>query len=498
MMPTLSALHGLRLGFALMSSLAVSSHAFAEDPVDWKGLTQTDLKAAHNIMLESHPGPVDEENPEFADNAERAFENVMSLAEGVNSEAGYIFALRAYASAFRDGHFWIIANPTEETKALWPGIIPDWRNDTFVISRTAAEESELQGAELRSCDGKSAAELMRSHVFRFSTGKPDQIAYWARNAPVLLVDQGNPFVSRLKKCAFRRGGKTFTARLHWREMDDQANALLSKSTFGDRPAPGVREFSPGMYWINLPNFSPRGEEEVSAVSGAISRVAEMSDALKNAKVVVVDVRGNQGGNSSWGVEFIDALWGEQYRESRQPPSATAVDWRASQGNLEHMDYLEQVLKSQGREQVYVEYVLPVKEGMKEALAKGEPFYRQEGSDDDEGEVESPVSNPVQGKVYFLTHGYCASACLDFADLMLSLENVTHIGYPTSSDTNYLELRVVDLPSGRARMGVPIKVYRGRKRANSEFYNPEIRYDSLDWSDQAIEAWVTGVIDSTMD
>ena len=45
---------------------------------------------------------------------------------------------------------------------------------------------------------------------------------------------------------------------------------------------------------------------------------------------------------------------------------------------------------------------------------------------------------VPDSIFFLTDYVCVSACLDFADLILSLPNVTHIGQETSADTKYLE------------------------------------------------------------
>ncbi|MAK65346.1 MAG: hypothetical protein CMF75_11505, partial [Maricaulis sp.] len=69
----------------------------------------------------------------------------------------------------------------------------------------------------------------------------------------------------------------------------------------------------------------------------------------------------------------------------------------------------------------------------------------------------------------------------------------HVGGETYADSAYMELRQLDLPSGRARLGLPIKVYRGRPRASGETYSPDIAYTGRDLSTPAIEAWLEALV-----
>ena len=68
----------------------------------------------------------------------------------------------------------------------------------------------------------------------------------------------------------------------------------------------------------------------------------------------------------------------------------------------------------------------------------------------------------------------------------------HVGSETVADSDYMELRTLDLPSGLGRLGLPIKVYRGRPRASGQSYRPEIPYMDRDWTTDALEAWVLGL------
>jgi hypothetical protein len=85
--------------------------------------------------------------------------------------------------------------------------------------------------------------------------------------------------------------------------------------------------------------------------------------------------------------------------------------------------------------------------------------------------------------------YCASACLDFADIMRRLPEVTHIGLPTSADAVYIDNVQAQLPSGAASFSWSLKVYRGRVRANNEWYDPQIIWPGGKMTDDAVATWV---------
>jgi hypothetical protein len=89
----------------------------------------------------------------------------------------------------------------------------------------------------------------------------------------------------------------------------------------------------------------------------------------------------------------------------------------------------------------------------------------------------------------LTDGICASACLDFTDVVRRLPNVTHVGLPTSADAVYIDNTEKLLPSSLAYLSYSLKVYRNRVRANNEWYEPQVRWPGGVMSDDAITAWI---------
>lgn len=476
---------------APQDDLTVADEASAEQKAYWSASAEADLRAAHAAMLANHPGPVDPANPGFMDVAEKALRSSLELAARAETDAGYDAVLASYQAAFRDDHFQVYRLASDaDPEDRWPGFIVSYRpGEGFTVVDTGAETSFLRDAELLSCDGQRPGRMLDERVFAFSSGKPDQDAYRVYHSRRLFLDDGNPFLEPMRRCRFRlSNGRLLSHQLEWLPVPVEIYQRTYESTFGADPErAALREVEPGVFWINLPNFAPN-EGQVNEMRAVFAEVEERREELRAAKAVVVDVRGNKGGNSAWGNTFVEALWGAEFLANHQPPASRGVDWRVSDGNIQHLDDVVPVLRSQGLGDVVDSLLLPIINGMKAARDNGEPFFFEQVASEERG-LTRPLASPEAAPVYFLTAGTCASSCLDFADLMLSIDGVRHIGFPTQSDTLYLEVREETLPEERAAVILPIKVFRDRPRGDSEALIPQDIYNGTDWSDEAIEAWV---------
>jgi hypothetical protein len=79
------------------------------------------------------------------------------------------------------------------------------------------------------------------------------------------------------------------------------------------------------------------------------------------------------------------------------------------------------------------------------------------------------------------------------DLFKAMPNVRFLGQPTNADSNYLEVRYVDLPSGLGYYSIPMKVWRKRPRASGQGYTPDVANLEADWSEPAVRAWALKTI-----
>ena len=321
-------------------------------------------------------------------------------------------------------------------------------------------------------------------------------------APLLLQDEGDPEVQPPRACELRVPGEAAPRQVTLAYRDASPEKLWERTRaagFGPPPEFGERAFGAGGRWVSIPAFwAPQGEQTLAALRKLVADAPTWRD----APVLVLDVRGNTGGSSVWGDNILKGLYGEPLFKARveEDPAARAqyVDWRVSRGNLDHVAFLvDYVSREQGQDAPFVGTLQRLRQGMQGALARKQPFFHLpeeapgEGSGAGSPPAAPPPPSPVKGRVFLLTDGRCASACLDFMDSALAL-GVTHVGLPTSADSVYMEVRGETLPSGAAKLGIPVKVYRGRPRGHNVPYVPRYRYDGDMADTAALERWVLGL------
>jgi hypothetical protein len=228
-------------------------------------------------------------------------------------------------------------------------------------------------------------------------------------------------------------------------------------------------------------------------------VASHAADLRNAKAIVIDLRGNRGGSSDWGERLARSIFGSDYIASRSLPNPNgSALWRASVGNLQYWQAFDHELSLRADSSLRANAQShDVSSGLARAVARHEALWR-EGSN-----VQAPDSggltqrrphgaSPIPAHVFVLSNGSCVSACLDFLDVVLQIPGVTFIGAPSSADTPLADVRSIALPSGQARFSFAQKVMVGRGRAPLEYYTPDVAYDGP-WTDEAVRAWTMGVI-----
>ena len=472
-----------------------------ESAIDWAELTRADLQAAYAIILENHPGVYNDLDPDFRAMAANALENALALAVRVENAVGYEYTLDAFAAKFRDGHLGFLplnAPDAAEKMHEWPGFVMTWRNNRGIVHSTLDENADLTGSEIVSCDQRPIYEVVLSNVFEFGSD-PSIAGRWIQFSPFVFLDSGNPFITRPTQCVFRAAsGIESEQELQWSPISLRHDwgHRYRLSTDGPEDSLAMEVFGNERYWISLPIFSPQGEGELEQMESLITDIEAHRDSLRNAEVIVFDLRGNNGGSSSWILRIANVIWGEAFVKSRRASQGTYAEYRASQGNLEHLKtFLELPSVVNGPADV-LQYFTETISGVERAYMSGDPMYSTQNNPSYKpAEVVESLNpkNLVSAKMYVFMTGRCASACLDAIDLLTQFENVTLVGMPTAADTDYLELRSETLPSERAIFGFPIKVYRDRPRPSGFYYEPDIPYPSLDLSRAAVESWLVEII-----
>lgn len=473
---------------ALLLSAAFGAQAadpaFPQTAEQWRAATIRDIEEGYRLTLENHPGVHDVNNPDFARHLDAARDGSLKLAQEVGNAAGYNAALLRFNVLVRDGHAGMAVRIDSQLKPeRWPGFVAVWRGDGMYVFASEAG-GPAAGTKILSCDGKSMETLMRDNLFSFR-GRIDEPGQWWSMSRWLFADLDNPYVKLPQRCDFLNAGKRSMQTLAWRERNDNFVKWRNEAYNGDRLPVGLSEPRKNLFWVAMPTFGPN-EEERAAYEAINEQVRADRARYLAADAVVIDLRHNQGGSSTWSRNFASVLWGEGRVERRLTAyfARTQTWYRASPGNIEHFGAIAERMVAENQPET-AKWARNIHAHMLEAQQKGDKFWVNK--EDEVALAGDPKADlpgdpaPFTKPVYVIVPGQCASACLDALDVFTQFPNTKLIGAPSSADSTYMEVRTQKLASGMALAILPTKYYLNRPRGNGVAYQPAFEVREADWS-----------------
>ncbi|MBV9438911.1 MAG: hypothetical protein JOZ24_02850, partial [Candidatus Eremiobacteraeota bacterium] len=334
MQRTLAASLGGFIATAVLSVAAASGQASAGDAT-WRAITRNDVDAAYRLLLENHPGAAPAlRDEDFANRLERGHTLALERADRVSEYGGYVNTLRGFAGSFGDDHIAFRPNDRHAPVPLrWAGYVIALRGENYIVDAVEGQSDVAVGDRLTACDGIQASALAQRRLAGFFGNWTSRAEHYLA-APYLLIDYGNPFVPTPTVCTFERHGASINAALRWRPVDrTQLRPMLSHAAPSGAPGFGVRRVG-SAYWIAIQQLDPRAARVIDEVRAQLPEV-------RAAPLVVVDVRGNGGGNSDWADSLAEVLWGKAslaalHGAAPEEP-ACGKFWRASPGNLQTLE-----------------------------------------------------------------------------------------------------------------------------------------------------------------
>jgi hypothetical protein len=470
--------------FVAAAAMLLTAQATPPAAKDWKAVARQDVLAAYDLYVENHPGMHDPLNKGFPERLKRARDAGLRIAATATGSADYADALGAFSAELSDGHALAMAKQGLSSAPLpreWPGFVAAWRGDRLLVHHAAAGAPAPIGSTIVACNGLPAADFIRKRL-AYRGFRPNETGHWWARASQAFWSTPISAAGRPERCTFRTpDGQEREAALTYSAAPADFATLLTLASDGERTPIGLSEPRQSIFVIGMPDFQPN-EEGVKAYRALYETLRARRPELSKARAVVIDLRHNNGGSSSWSWQGAQALWGDEAFDQRIEDyfKNVRIWWRASKDNAAYMSEMEAQIRAAGNT-AFADNVRANGEGMKAALAKGEPFHVE--GQEKAGKVWPKQFVPTDFKtpVYVITPGRCASACLDALDAFKRFNNVKLIGAPTSGDSTYMEVRVADLPSGEGRIVIPNKVWMQRPRGSGEVYRPDIELRDLDWS-----------------
>ncbi len=446
----------------------------------WVKAARADVRSSYHTFIENHPGVYDENNPDFLAQLAKARDEGLKYASAAEDFGGYSTALGAFSSVLQDGHALAVATGGSASgeAVQWPGFLASWRGNALYVHDASGDERLAPGMKVIACNGAPIRDFVTDH-FRSERFRFSEAGQWWAAAPLIFLSEYGAPNSRPKNCTFGgQEGTELALELVWQPAPADIYLRRRMLNRGDRPQIQLSEPRPGLFHIGLPDFQPN-EAGRTAYETLYAAVDEQRADLLGARALILDLRHNNGGSSTWSAQLARKLWGKDAVASLGGDK-TEIHWRASEGSQRHVEQIVGRLEEQGLAE-YVTYFEDIAAGMDAAIARGDVFFVEADGDPEPDAHTVPVPSDLTTPVYVITPGGCASACLDAIDIFKKFGNTILIGAPTSADSTYMEVRVEDLPSGPGKIVIPNKVYVGRGRASGEVYFPDVPMNDLEWA-----------------
>ena len=445
----------------------------------WAILARDDIAAAHRLLLDNHPGFAPEAGDTRLVNAERrAYAAALAATARVTSLGGNRAALDLYLNGMGDGHIEAFPN-TRPLRDRWPGFLVVPRGNHWEVVERTGDRAPANGSTWLGCDNRAPEAIAKDRIARFKAWVLP--AHRRTNGALLMLDRDNPFVTPLVTCRFTTGGTASEVKLAWRPISSaDVTRRLAAAT---QLAPGrfdLRTAPDGALWIGYGEMSGR-------VDPALAMLTSDPERIRRAPYIVVDARGNPGGDS----RFADRLAALLF----DPNVVTAADrkiagdnfqsWRASAGNVAD---LRQTARDNPDDAAWLN---DLAKEMNVAITARRNFVTPLPPRPWPASAAMPPSaDPKAARVLILSDPMCFSSCLVLVDRFRRY-GAAHIGLPSDVSTNYLSGRIVELPSGLSRL-IVMRVIGIGSNGYSVPIEPAVSYDGDMTDEKAVMAWVAGL------
>jgi hypothetical protein len=448
----------------------------------WSDIATQDIKQAHEILIETHPAKLDISNIEFNSWLHYGYKQSLLLAGRSESEEQALAALNHYLTGFMDEHLVAERIMHKPITPHWTGWTIDYKNGRYYVASRSAEwpiNLPRINDEIISCDGVGVQEILRDKVAPFVDRRiylENTLSKLSKYITVEHIHKPLWKPLRLTHCVFQnRDGTHQKISLHW-EKQPEGLKMGRQSA----PQQGMNQIKKGVYWIHASNFILNSEE-----SKRFDNLLNQIRSLDVADAIVLDTRGNNGGNSMVGFRLLSTIL-KGKTSSHQNAKAF---WRVSPLARKALDsHRSSALQIEGEESSNYKWLDSLIKSMDSAALRGDTFVEQLSTPTREKREIKQDKQSFQGKLILITDSYCNSACLDFVDEVMSLPGVLHVGSTTNADTRYMDVGMAALPSG-AKLWIPLKVWIGRRRQDNVPYVPQITYHQDINDTEALQAWV---------
>jgi hypothetical protein len=466
------------ISFSSLKIIAASANLeiTKEEEIQYKKQCLDDLAFFRKNIEENSAPFKDPDDQIFRKWFDEGYVHVQELIEGIKDSDDCYYAMKFYLNGFGNPYVSLreyIPLPQEQ----YPGFLTAKYGNSHIVIYKDPNINYLKnisiGNHVTHINDIPINDYFEKYIFPFYGS--DDSEFSQKTASIFnFIVNGNRYVP-IPSTAIITDGKTkYKLDLKYTELSLRALAV-SRSI--KQPSPDqhfkVEMVSHGV-WIAMPSFYLTREEAIS-YTGMLSKLKE----LAKEDYIVFDLRGNRGGGSVWSRPIIRNLWGDDYIKHLGKKHDFNLTWikkiRVSKKNFSNFKKYSNALEIK-------EFAL--------ALNKNDDFFEKKWTiyNEDLNLYTNEDSAPFKAKIFVFTDHFCRSTCWLFANQLLQIPGVTHIGLPTAIQTRNSYAEKARSPSGNFDFFYPTEL-RVSPNINvdqalipSQIFNGDILDESevIDW------------------
>jgi hypothetical protein len=267
-------------------------------------------------------------------------------------------------------------------------------------------------------------------------------------------------------------------------IGDERIAQVRKQYAAKGRPVGLYPLAADKHWVAMPDFN--GGISAAAYEKLYPQLA----ALKKSSWVVFDLRGNGGGDSSWGGRALQALYGKEYGERLGNTAAYSKLLIADQATVGLYQRFASLPEYAASESEFEEILHKL-----EAVVRGGEKMAQvdSGTREQAAALAAQVrQRPGGPRIAAVIDRGCFSSCMNFVQQISSMADTVVLGEPTLGYSPYGEINRFNLPSGNGSVTIPAAIYTAFQ-ATREPFVPDLPYAGNMADEPALMKWVAATL-----
>jgi hypothetical protein len=478
--------HSLRhVGAALCLALpAMAAHA--GQPTDWAALARQDLDFAAEAIRTRHAGYAADQ-PSVTAPLANGLRAALPEAAAVRGEQDYLRLMTRFIRGFGDPHTGIDLHLAVRG---WTGLVLDLAGGPAGRYRVLWSEPAWptplppQGSGVQSCDGVWIGTRLQTQVAPFVAASAEYGATFSSLAQQTMFDTGLGWTP--KECVFvLPDGSRKRYPLPLRSVPGEVaqarlDALRPRYRAAAKPI-GISTLAADKRWVGMPDFN--GARSGAAYEALYPQLA----ALPKSGWIVFDLRGNGGGDSSWGTRALAALYGEAYAGQVGAAGGASKYLVANQTSA---DVLRRYIAAPEFASSKHENEADLAK-VEAAMRAGEKMALVAGTADASGDPVV-VRRPHGPRAAAVIDRNCFSSCMNFLQQLQAMGDTVVLGEATIGYSPFGEIARLPLPSGRGAIYIPSAIFK-TAQATREPFVPDYHFAGSMTDDAALQKWVDATL-----